>query len=166
MTESGGLTMTLADLEVAPGEPRQLSGRIWFTLAGTDFPGARWSDTPLPVLGSLCEALARAGRGEAGEVYFFEGPYYVRLVPVPGDGPEPRVEALGVCDRAGLVSGSGEGTVEARSGSVPLAAVRGECARLLGELAVWARQHGHPEPADRAVRMAAAVAGPAEGGGR
>ncbi|MCK7625112.1 hypothetical protein MUU72_18685 [Streptomyces sp. RS10V-4] len=157
------LTMTLAGPEVAAGEPRQLSGRIWFTLAGTDFPEAGWSDAPLPVLGSLCEAVARAGRGEPGEVYFCEGPYYVRLVPAPAGGPD-RVEALGVCDRAGLVSGTGEGAVEARSGGVPLAAVRAECARLLGELADWARRHGHPDVAGQAAGLASAVTGPAEGG--
>ncbi|MET9657541.1 hypothetical protein [Streptomyces sp. NPDC006510] len=146
-----GLKITIANPVVSPREPLLVSGEVWFTLGDKDFPAAHWTDSPVSVLGSLCEAIDSAEKGEVGEVYFFDGPYYVKLVPGPADG-RGEVEAIAVCDRAGQISGTGEGVAEARC-HVSLDSMRAQYTNLLGDLEGWARQHGHAEVAEQLSRM-------------
>ncbi|PJN39507.1 hypothetical protein CG747_16225 [Streptomyces sp. CB02959] len=151
----GGLTISVAEWEVSRETPQLVYGQIWFTLAGVDFPGAHWTDSPTSVLGSMSEALDDAASGEVGEVYFFDGPYYVTLTPHPAGGRD-EVEVLAICDRAQQLSGTGGGTVEAR-GKVPLNELRQHYVDVVAERERWARQHGHSEVADVLSRMASRV---------
>ncbi|MER7986238.1 hypothetical protein ABTY53_11635 [Streptomyces noursei] len=150
----GDLKVSVAGLAVSAGTPQLVSGEIWFTLGGVDFPGAHWTDSPVSVLGSMGEALRSAASGEVGEVYFFEGPYYVQLTPrLAGAPADVEVEVAAVCDRAHQLSGTGGGDVEARC-VVPLHALQRHYADVLVELGGWARQHGHAEVAAVLARMA------------
>ncbi|MEW1676682.1 hypothetical protein AB0O47_26130 [Streptomyces noursei] len=159
-----GLTVSVAALAVSAGTPRLVSGEIWFTLGGVDFPEAHWTDSPVSVLGSMGEALRSAASGEVGEVYFFEGPYYVRLTTrVAGARGDVEVDVTAVCDRAQQLSGAGGGDVEARC-VVPLHALQRHYADVVGELVGWARQHGHAEVAAVLARMAAPAPPPSRGG--
>ncbi|MGG2464238.1 hypothetical protein ACO0M4_31475 [Streptomyces sp. RGM 3693] len=149
----GGLTISVAEWEVSREAPQAVSGEIWFTLAGVDFPGAHWTDSPVSVLGSMREALDSAASGEVGEVYFFDGPYYVKLTPHPANDRD-EVEVLAICDRAQQLSDTGEGTVEAR-GKVPLSALRQQYVDVVAERERWARHHGHSQVADVLSQMTA-----------
>ncbi|GAA2662764.1 hypothetical protein [Streptomyces lunalinharesii] len=168
------LKVSVAALAVSAGTPQLVSGEIWCTLGGVDFPGAHWTDAPVSVLGSMGEALRRAASGEAGEVYFFEGPYYLKLTPrragaradAEVEGARDRaveVEVTAVCDRAYQLSGTGGGDVEARC-VVPLHALQRHYADVVVALGGWARQHGHAEVAAVLARMAALDHPPSYGG--
>ncbi|MFF3316085.1 hypothetical protein ACFYV5_11290 [Streptomyces sp. NPDC003035] len=150
--QPGQVRISVADLEVRRGTPPQVSGEIWFTLGETDFPVAHWTDSPLSVLGSLGEAIRSSSAGETGEAYFFDGPYNVRLIPAPA-GTQGHVDVIGISEREGLISGTGEGVVEARC-TVPLDELRRHYVSVLAEWERWARRHGHSDVAETLSRMA------------
>ncbi|GAA2793414.1 hypothetical protein GCM10010441_18330 [Kitasatospora paracochleata] len=137
------LEISLAALRLDRAAPPLVAGEVWFTLDGVDFPAAHWSDSPLSVLGSLAEAVRHAAAGRAADVYFFDGPYYLRLAPGPGG----TIRAAGVCDREGWVSGSGEGTVQAECTTTAA-----ELTELYGQALIaverWARDAGAPQLLD------------------
>lgn len=84
----------------APRTPADeyVSSKVWFTLHGVDFPGAGWSDDPLPTLSTAVIAYEsiRDGEPEAFS-YFFDGPYYLYYRRT--DSPHPTVYIEANCDR-------------------------------------------------------------------
>ncbi|MBO1415604.1 hypothetical protein [Streptomyces sp. FH025] len=80
--------------------PLFAAGEVWLRLGGVEFPGAGWTDSPLSVFGSLYRAVEAALKGETWEAYFFDGPYFVKLIPVAAAPGSPHlVRIAGVCDR-------------------------------------------------------------------
>ena len=154
MSDVGGqpdqVKICVACLEVRPGTAF-VSGEIWFTLGETDFPGAHWTDSPLSVLGSLGEAIRSAAAGESAVAYFFDGTFDVGLIPDPA-GHRGYVEVLGINTREGLLTGSGEGVVEACS-TVPLDDLRRQYLTLVAKLEAWAQCHDHAEVAEILAEM-------------
>jgi hypothetical protein len=59
------------------------TGDLWITLGGAAFPGPRWNDFVVVILGAWCAAVLRIVRSGSTmeEVYFMEGPYSVELSP-------------------------------------------------------------------------------------
>ncbi|MET9030982.1 hypothetical protein ABZW96_36060 [Nocardia sp. NPDC004168] len=133
-------------LEVDARSPQlYVSGKTWITLDGYDFPANGWFDSPLSFLGSLRHAIARAADGEdEADFYFWEGSYFVKLVPGPTHEGQRCVEIFAVDDgRAEDVFADG-GSVEA-SCVCPL----GELARVfqgvVSELTGWAQERREVE---------------------
>lgn len=91
--------MTLDDLRVDPHEPVLVDGPVWLTLGGREFPGQGWTDVVSSVLGSMGDAVAAALDGGAGDFYFFEGSYFVKLIPLSDVlGAPRRVRVVAVDD--------------------------------------------------------------------
>ncbi|MFE0458578.1 hypothetical protein ACFW1A_04855 [Kitasatospora sp. NPDC058965] len=125
-------------LQVDSRSPLFVAGRVWLEIAGRAFPEAGWNDAPLSVLGSIGTAIRGAlDRGE-GDVYFFEGPYFTKLL-ASNDG---LFRVVGVCDR--YPDPDGGGAIEAEV-TVPvqelLDAYRDAVHRLIG----WAQERGETE---------------------
>lgn len=92
--------MPVEELEVRSRSPLFVAGQIWAAIDGVDFPSARWTDSPISVLGSLGAAIDAVRRGEVGEVYFFDGPYYLKFIPENSTDSTPlKIDVVAVCDR-------------------------------------------------------------------
>ncbi len=79
--------------------PLFAAGVVWLKLGGTDFPESGWHDTPLSVFGSLHTAVQEVLKGQTWDAYFFEGSYFVKMIPVAALPGSPRwVRIAGVCD--------------------------------------------------------------------
>ncbi|MFG3714377.1 hypothetical protein ACIBTZ_31655 [Micromonospora sp. NPDC049460] len=126
------INIPLDSLRVDARAPElHLHGQTWITIDGHDFPERHWADSPLSFLGSLRAAIREAAGGEEADFYFWEGAYFVKLVPRP-DG----VAVFAVHD-ADLDEG---GAVEASCVST-----LGELGRLyqaeVSRLMEWAQRH-------------------------
>ncbi|MEU0156583.1 hypothetical protein [Micromonospora fulviviridis] len=73
-------------LQVDARDPQlYLHGQIWVTIDGYDFPERNWTDSPLSFLGSFRAAIRKAVvTGEEADFYFWEGAYFVKIVPRSG----------------------------------------------------------------------------------
>ncbi|AJF70418.1 hypothetical protein [Streptomyces vietnamensis] len=79
--------------------PLFAAGVVWLRLGGTDFPESGWHDSPLSVFGSLHTAVQEVLKGETRDAYFFDGSYFVKMIPVAATSGSPRlVRIAGVCD--------------------------------------------------------------------
>jgi hypothetical protein len=79
--------------------PLFAAGVVWLRLGGTDFPESGWHDSPLSVFGSLHTAVREVLKGATRDAYFFEGSYFVKMVPVAVTSGSPIVVRIaGICD--------------------------------------------------------------------
>ncbi|MGP3956479.1 hypothetical protein ACTWPT_10815 [Nonomuraea sp. 3N208] len=133
------LIIPVEELEVRSRSPLFVAGRVWVSIDGVDFPGARWTDSPISVLGSLEAAIRDVRRGEVGEAYFFDGPYYLKIFPKNGFAASSKVDVAAVCDRE-----PGEGVVHVQR-AVDLSEVIQKYQLSLSSLREWAESHGEAE---------------------
>ncbi|MER5419515.1 hypothetical protein [Streptosporangium roseum] len=133
-------------LEVDSRYPLFVGGQAWVEIEGVTFPGAHWTDTPLSVLGTLHSAISAVRQGESADVYFFEGPYFLKIFPVE-DGSTPlQLDVVAVCDR------SDEGVVEARA-KVTLSEVVKKYNLTLSSVHKWAATREEVEVLDILSRI-------------
>ncbi|MFJ6409709.1 hypothetical protein ACIQK9_29750 [Streptomyces hydrogenans] len=128
-------------LKVDSVDPVFVAGKVRVVWNGQDFPHAVWTDAPLSVIGSLGTAIEhiRGGRTEA-DVYFFEGPYFVKLSAADSPGTEDTVRVTGLRDR-----GSEEDPAEiVADGFVPLREVEEAHRRTMKRLIAWCERSGDP----------------------
>ncbi|MFE4516877.1 hypothetical protein ACFRMQ_22085 [Kitasatospora sp. NPDC056783] len=130
-------------LAVDKRNPLFVAGQAWLEIDGEAFPEAHWTDAPLSVLGSMREALACAHEGELGEVYFFEGPFYVKFLPENTLSAERTVDVVGLRDR--VPSSPGDGDEIVIRASVPLGDLVRSHQQVVGELRQWATAHAETE---------------------
>jgi hypothetical protein len=135
----------LGALKVDSRKPLFVAGRVWLDIEGVAFPSEGWSDAPLSVLGSFSSALSHAAEVGEGDLYFFDGPFFVKFLmdePVAGESmmrvcavhetypPEMEGEPIGIVKAEAL----------ARS-----AELRDSCMRRVRECAAWASERGEKE---------------------
>ncbi|MBF6208291.1 hypothetical protein IU483_30065 [Streptomyces gardneri] len=117
-----------------------VSGRVWLTIDGHDFPERNWSDDVLSFLGSLRNAIENArSSGEETDFYFWEGSYFVKLVPIPAAPQARHVEVFAVNDTSRDPDEGGD--VEA-SCVCKLTQLDNQLQTTLSELSQWAH-HNH-----------------------
>lgn len=133
--------------------PLFAAGQAWLRLGEVDFPEHGWTDLPLSVFGSLHHAAGQVSRGETCDAYFFEGSYFVKLIPaasIPGAGRLVRI--------VGLYDGDAEfpeGGAEIRADiMLPLKAVSRNLNAVLCTLRTWATADGDAESAAMLGQMA------------
>ncbi|MEU4303656.1 hypothetical protein [Kitasatospora aureofaciens] len=147
----------LFDVQVVPGklkidsrDPLFIDGPVWLTLGGREFPFPGWTDAVLSVLGSMGAAVTRALDGEVYDFYFFEGSYFVKLIPLPdAPGTPRRVRVAAVDDgNTGAADDGGmpEGEVIAEA-VVPLREVAERHSAAKELVRAWAEAHGEAEVA-------------------
>ncbi|MEV6156960.1 hypothetical protein AB0L53_42135 [Nonomuraea sp. NPDC052129] len=142
------LIMPVEELEVRSRSPLFVAGQIWAVIDGVDFPGARWTDSPISVLGSLGTAIQAVRRGEVGEVYFFDGPYYLKFIPENRlDSTSLKIGVVAVCDRD-----SDEGVAWIR-GKVALSEVMQKYQLTISFLRGWAESQGEAAVLDLLSHM-------------
>ncbi|MEV0297743.1 hypothetical protein [Nocardia sp. NPDC050710] len=129
-----------------------VSGRVWITIDGYDFPEHGWTDDPLPVLGSLRTAIGYARSGEEADFYFWEGNYFVKLVPIPAEPDARHVEIFAVHDSADPDEG---GSVEASCVST-LSELAALLQDTIEEMSRWAHDHHEAELLEILSRMSPA----------
>ena len=137
----------LDSLKIDSRSPLLVAGRIWFDIGGSAFPGERWSDSPLSVLGSLGEALSRVVEDGEGDVYFFEGPFFVKLLADGATDGYSRVRVCGVRDAPMRGAEEPVGVVEAES-RARLVDLIDCCALRVREFKAWASEIGEREVSD------------------
>ncbi|MET8545069.1 hypothetical protein ABZW03_31155 [Kitasatospora sp. NPDC004799] len=138
-------------LAVDKRNPLFVSGEAWLEIDGMAFPEARWTDAPLSVLGSMREALVCAHESELGEIYFFEGPFYVKFLPENTSSAERTVDVVGLRDRVPPSPDEGDEIVV--RASVPLRDLADSHQRVVGELRRWATANEETEVLDVLARM-------------
>lgn len=137
------MTVVPNSLRVDSRVPLFVAGKVWLTISHVDYPERDWTDSPLSVIGSMGAAISDYLTGGFGEMYFFEGPYLVRLTADPYD--DSLVIVSGVCDRPRPIASSESEETVMTQVSAPLRdVVRSYEAALLG-LAEWATLNGDEE---------------------
>lgn len=154
-----GIKILPGSLQVDSRVPLFVAGRVWLELAGKPFPVAEWSDAPLSVIGSLGTAISRVPRWGSADFYFFEGPYFVKLVK-EGGRQGGCVKVFGICDRD-PVGPVGEGVVEAQA-TVSLHVVRQSYNQACQTLRDWAIEHRESEVIEVLSRASLSDVGPEE----
>lgn len=145
------LNIPIEDLRVDSRRPQlYLNGRVWITIDGYDFPTHGWFDSPLSFLGSLRAALGNARRGEEADFYFWEGSYFVKLVPIPATPDARHVEVFAV-DDGGCDLDEG-GSVET-SCVCTLTDLDDQLRATLSQLSQWAHDHHESELMEFLTRM-------------
>ncbi|GAB2925639.1 hypothetical protein [Streptomyces heilongjiangensis] len=145
------VTVVADSLSVDSREPLFVAGKVWVTISHADFPERDWTDSPLSVIGSMGAAVRDYLTGETGDVYFFEGPYLVRLASDPSD--DSRVVVSGIYDGPKpIVNSEGEGTVEVHV-SVPLQNVIDSYGAALRAVEEWASLNGEEQVMSVLSRM-------------
>ncbi|MFE9747143.1 hypothetical protein ACFYOT_19755 [Saccharothrix saharensis] len=139
-----GLQIVLDSLEVGSRTPLAPSGRVWLELDGKNFPDYGWVDLPLSVVGSMKTAIESIRSGEEGDFYFFEGPYFVKLLPAKVESGAAGARVVCLCDRASLPGEDGGGVVEGEA-LVPLADVEEVYRRAVRDLLGWATRNDEAE---------------------
>ncbi|MEV7123001.1 hypothetical protein [Kitasatospora griseola] len=143
------------DVQVVPDrvkidtrDPLFVDGPIWLTLGGQEFPFSGWTDAVLSVLGSMGAAVAGALDGGVHDFYFFEGSYFVKLIPLPDAPGTPRRVRAAAVDDGGAGAADDEGMPEGEVVAevvVPLREVA-ECHSAAKKLVrAWAEAHGEAE---------------------
>ncbi|WP_159042553.1 hypothetical protein [Streptomyces sp. IGB124] len=113
---------------------------VWLRLGGTDFPESGWHDTPLSVFGSLHTAVQEVLKGETWDAYFFDGSYFVKIIPVAAVPGSPRlVRIAGVCDN------DESNPVVLADITAPLRDVVESLNSVLQSLRAWAADEGDAE---------------------
>ncbi|MEU4341830.1 hypothetical protein AB0H00_11245 [Nocardia sp. NPDC023852] len=144
------LNIPIEDLAVDSRQPQlYVSGEVWITIDGHDFPGHGWTDEVLPFLGSLRAAIGEARSGDETDFYFWEGNFFVKLVPIPAAPDARYVEVFAVHDSADPEEG---GTVEA-SCVCTLTELGDLLQGTIGELSLWAHDHHEAELLEFLSRM-------------
>ncbi|MFF4390896.1 hypothetical protein ACFY0G_29535 [Streptomyces sp. NPDC001552] len=132
------LNLPVETLEVRG--PLFAAGVVWLRLGGTDFPESGWHDSPLSVFGSLCAAVQGVLKGETRDAYFFDGSYFVKMIPVATAPGSPRlVRVAGVCDR------DEANPVVLADTTAPLGDVVESLNAVLRSLRTWAAVEGDAE---------------------
>lgn len=145
------VTVVASSLSVDSRMPLFVARKVCLTISRADFPEIDWIDAPLSVLGSMGTAVRDYLVDGTGDMYFFEGPYLVRLTPDSSD--NSRVVVSGICDRsASIDNGENGGTVEARV-TVPLQEIIGSYQSALRSVEEWASRNGEEEVASVLSRM-------------
>jgi hypothetical protein len=132
--------------------PLFVGGRVWLQAGNTAFPCHGWTDSPLSVIGSMGTAIdrVRSGEEEESDFYFFDGPYFVKLLPdtaEAGSAPIVRVVALDDHDEDNPVIG-----VDVRVPLVDLETAFAQAVRTPGD---WADSTGSPEVIAAVARVGA-----------
>ncbi|MET8971411.1 hypothetical protein [Streptomyces hydrogenans] len=132
-------------LKVDSVDPVFVAGGVRLEWNGQVFPHRAWTDAPLSVIGSLGAAIEhiRAGRAEA-DVYFFEGPYFVKLSATDSSGEEDMVRVTGLRDIGSEEDGEDLAEIVA-DGVVPLREVEEAHRRTMSRLITWCEKSGDPE---------------------
>ncbi|MER7757652.1 hypothetical protein [Kitasatospora sp. NPDC097643] len=125
-------------LQVDSRSPLFVAGRVWLEIAGHAFPETGWSDSPLSVLGSMGTAIHHALDDGEGDVYFFEGPYFMKVL-LTEDGA---LRVVGVCDRHPAPDDGG--VIEAEV-TVPVHEVLDAYRNAVRSLRQWAQERGEAE---------------------
>ncbi|MFD5559718.1 hypothetical protein [Kitasatospora griseola] len=137
-------------IKVDSRDPLFVDGPAWLTLGSQEFPFSGWTDAVLSVLGSMGAAVAGALDGEVHDFYFFEGSYFVKLIPLPdAPGTPRRVRVAAVNDgNAGAADDEGmpDGEVVAEV-VVPLREVAERHSAAKALIRAWAEAHGEIEVA-------------------
>lgn len=124
-------------------DPLLVSAPIWLVLDGTAVPEVDWYDAPLSVLGSMGAAVTELLAEGFGELYFFEGSYFVQF-DATADGA---VEVTAADD-------SDEDAVRVLATvTVPVADLVGAYLDQRAALAAWARTRGEAELLAGATRL-------------
>ncbi|MFI1386342.1 hypothetical protein [Embleya sp. NPDC020886] len=145
------------DVQLIPGrlkidsrDPLFVDGPVWLTLDGREFPNSGWTDAVLSVLGSMGAAVAAALDGKVWDFYFFEGSYFVKLIPLPDAPGTPRRVRVAAVDDGNAWAANDEGMPEGEvvaEAVVPLREVA-ECHGAATQLIrTWAEAHGEAEAA-------------------
>ncbi|MEU4779133.1 hypothetical protein [Micromonospora sp. NPDC023633] len=122
-----------------------ITGAVWLTLHGIDFPEAGWTDLPLSVLSSAVTAYETICGGEPEAFsYVFDGPYFLYYRRTGAREPTVYIEAN--CDRDEDV------VVSISTGEAPLEELRGTLLKAIE--ALYAEIKAEPY-ADGSVRVAA-----------
>lgn len=114
MSEAG---WNVAGIEAPATADGIVSGAVWFTLNGVDFPWTGWADLPLSVLGSAVTAYEAIQGGELEAFsYLFDGPYFMYYRRTEASEPTVYIEAN--CDR------DEDAVVSLVTGEIPLKSLR------------------------------------------
>jgi hypothetical protein len=64
-----------------PGHKGPVTGGVWLSVGGRDFPASKWNDFVVVVLGWWAKAMHELVQGRVNhvEVHFMDGPYLVEL---------------------------------------------------------------------------------------
>lgn len=134
-----GFEVAPNSLRVDSKNPLFLAGEIWLQVDTLSFPATGWSDSPLSVIGSFGAALVSVLAGEEDvDAYFFEGPYFVKLL----GSADSDLRVVGVCDR--YTDNEGGGKVEVES-TASLARLIDNYEKCVGVLLEWATTNGEYE---------------------
>ncbi|GAA2708797.1 hypothetical protein [Actinoplanes palleronii] len=91
---AGPITWRVAGMRTPATADGIVTGRVWLTLHGVDFPGSDWSDFPLSVLGSAVTAYAALRDGEPDAFsYIFDGSYFLYYRRTGAAEPTVHIEA-------------------------------------------------------------------------
>lgn len=130
------LNIPMAELAVDSGKPDlYLSGKVWITIDGHHFPERDWTDNPMSFLGSMHTAIGRAAGGAEADCYFWEGSYFVKLVPLPIGAGMRHIEVFAVDDGGRDLD---EGGVVTASCVCVLAEIGKIYQAAISELSQWA----------------------------
>ncbi|WP_158710583.1 hypothetical protein [Streptomyces flavochromogenes] len=75
------VVLNVRSLKVDSVDPVFVSGDVHVVVGGCEFPSGDWTDSPISAIGSLGSAIQWVRKGEPADMYFFEGPYFVKLSP-------------------------------------------------------------------------------------
>lgn len=132
-------------LKIDSVDPVFVAGEVWVELNGQDFPGEKWTDSPLSVIGSLGTAIERLREGwVAVDMYFFEGPYFVKLSRVETVNSEEMVRVTFLRDYWSESDSEYLGEVIADE-NVPRREVEESYRRAVGRLVSWGEGAQAPE---------------------
>ncbi|MBL7619233.1 hypothetical protein [Frankia sp. AgB1.9] len=122
--------------------PLFVGGRVWLQAGNTAFPCHGWTDEPLSVIGSMGTAIdsIRSGEEEEWDFYFFDGSYFVKLLPdTAEDGSVQVVRVVGLDDH------DEDNPVIGVDVRVPLVDLQTAFAQAVRTLRDWADSTGSPE---------------------
>jgi hypothetical protein len=121
-----------------------VSGEVWVTVGGHEFPAEKWVDAPISVVGTLGTAVEAARREEPYDMYFFEGPYFVKLSPVASFDVDRMVRVTALKDYWDETAQDYLGEIIADS-FVPLSEIEESYRKAVVNLISWAEEDGQSE---------------------
>jgi len=65
-----------------------VTGEVWFSIDGVDFPSRNWNDFAVTILGWWVEAAISLAAGEEATFGFMDGPWLVEAKPLPNQAAE------------------------------------------------------------------------------
>jgi hypothetical protein len=133
-------------------EPVFVSGEVWVTVGGHAFPGERWVDAPISVVGTLGSAAEAIRGGEPVDMYFFEGPYFVKLSPAASFDVDRMVRVTALKDYWDEAAQDHFGEIIADA-FVSLGKIEETYQKAVTDMIFWAEENGQPELLSRFRKM-------------